>query len=114
TYLGALGVKGEAGDGVAVAVKGALENGDGRGLPAAQVQVGGQLHRNALGPHVAGTGLGETDKILNGGNGNRAAGPGRRDGQGQGAEQSQRRQKGGEPRNLSHGVCSSCSGAAGS
>ena len=106
-HLGTLLVKGEAGDGVAVAVKGALEDGHGGEVGAAQIQIGGELHRDALGPGVPGTLLGKVGKVLDGGKGDRVGGRG--GGQGHGTKERQHRQEGGSPLYVFHGVCSSSS-----
>ena len=105
--FGALLLKGKAGDGVAVAVEGALEDGHRSEVGAAQVQVGGELHGDTLGPGVPGTLFREVGKILDGGKGDRVRG--RSGGQGQRTKERQYRQEGGSPLYLFHGVCSSSS-----
>ena len=64
SHAGALLGEGEALDGVAVAQKGALKDGDGGEAAAAQVDVGVQGHGEALGPGIPGTVLGEVQKVL--------------------------------------------------
>ena len=92
---------------MAVAVEGALEDGHRSEVGAAQVQVGGELHGDTLGPGVPGTLFREVGKILDGGKGDRVRG--RSGGQGQRTKERQYRQEGGSPLYLFHGVCSSSS-----
>ena len=62
-------VIGDAADGVAVAVEGPLENGDGLKIRAAQVQVGGELYGDPLGPDIPGAALDQGVKVCDAGYG---------------------------------------------